>query len=248
MPESTMEPEAHPSSLGVPRSKLIVVIFLCSFLAYQLPLPSIATARYPDGWFFGADNYRIAMERPGTHPAANYQISKHPGFVALAIPLYRLARVTGRRLPEPWHENAALTFPSAVFGALNVCVAFLLFHLIGFTGLAAVMVTIFYAAGAAIWTFGSFPDTYACTTFFATVYLWLYKRDSALLQWKRLAVWHAVACFVAPQQTDWVSSSVSWSRTTYGSSSSAAAHSFAPRPIGQPSPISTICAGVCPSQ
>jgi hypothetical protein len=80
------------------------------------------------------------------------------------FPLHRLAQAVVTPLPEPLRENAALTFPSAVFGAANACLAFLLFSLIGFRGIALVLVTLMYAASAAVWMFASFPDTYACTT------------------------------------------------------------------------------------
>src|SRR4030095_14316537 len=108
---------------GKPKALALSVVFLCAFIAYQLPLPLLTTTRYPDFWFFGSDNYRISLERPGTHPAANYQISKHPAFVAVAIPLHRLAKAIVTPLPEPLRENLALNFPSAVFGAAKARVA-----------------------------------------------------------------------------------------------------------------------------
>jgi hypothetical protein len=108
---------------GPSRPAVLVSLFCSAYLAYQIPLPLWTTGRYPDFWFFGLDNYRIAMERPGTHEAANYQITKHPGFVAMAIPLHRVGKAIFRGLPEPKRENAALTFPSAVFGSANDCIA-----------------------------------------------------------------------------------------------------------------------------
>jgi hypothetical protein len=179
---------------------LVGAIFLCAFVAYQVTLPLFATARYPDFWAFGADNYRVALEHPGTHPAANYQISKHPGFVALALPLHRAAKLLVRPLPEPQRENAALTFPSAVFGALTACVAFLVFRKIGLARPSALLATALYALSAAVWVFASFPDTYACSAFFTALFIWCYVSDPGVHRWIRLAAVHAAACFVGPQQ------------------------------------------------
>ena len=99
----------------------------------------------------------------------------------------------------PQRENAALTFPSAIFGALNASLAFLVFRRVGFSRVPALLVTIMYSASAAVWVFASFPDTYACSALLTTIFLWCYLDDQALQRWKRLSIVHAAACFVGPQ-------------------------------------------------
>jgi hypothetical protein len=103
-------------------------------------------------------------------------------------------------LPEPYGENFALSFPGALLGALNVCLAYALFQLIGFNRYAALLPTILYGASGSIWIFSSFPETYTCTTLFTNLFLFLMLSDPEGKRWKRLSLGNAAACFCAPQQ------------------------------------------------
>jgi hypothetical protein len=176
-------------------------VIVAAFVLYQALLPLTTAQPYPDFWHFGADSYRISVEKMGRHPMAKYQTSKHPLYIAIATPLYHAARVAYRQVaPEPLAENLALTFPVAVLGALNAGVALLLFRCVGFALGPALLVLLLYAGSAAIVVFSTFPDSYICTTLFTNLFLlaWLHDRD--LEHWLLLAVVTALAGFAAPQQ------------------------------------------------
>ena len=128
---------------------------------------------FPDFWFFGADSYRVALTNipaRNWHPMAIYQAKKHPLFIALSTPLHQLGRFVYGGMPEPLNENMPLSFPPALFGALNVCLAYLLFRKIGFHEKQALLPTTFYGAAAAVWIFAGFPETYSCTSLFTNLY------------------------------------------------------------------------------
>lgn len=179
----------------------LVLVFLLSFLVYQCTLPALALRPYPDFWHFGADSYRVSMEEELSHSMAAYQTAKHPLYVACATQLYRVGRkVLSRSFSSTLGENLALTFPVAVFGALNAMVAFSAFGAIGFRRLGRVFVTVMYAGSASIWIFSSFPDSYICTTFLTNLFLLAYLKDQDMKRWWLLGVLNALASYSAPQQ------------------------------------------------
>lgn len=174
---------------------------VAAFLSYQALLPLSASRPYPDFWHFGADSYRIAVEKLGRHPMAKYQTGKHPLYVVIAAPLYHAARAVYSRIaPEHLAENLALTFPVAVLGAVNAGVALVLFQTIGFTAGPALLVLLLYTGSGAIVVFSSFPDSYICTTLFTNLALLVWLRDRDLRHWPLLAAATAFAGFAAPQQ------------------------------------------------
>lgn len=177
--------------------KLLAAIAVLAFLAYQLPLPLLSECPYPDFWYFNADSYRVSMTKSQDHLMVRYQASKHPLFVTVVRPMGRVGRFIYRPLPEPLRENMALTFPVAILGAANACLAFALFLTIGFRGRAAILATILYASSATIWIFSSFPDSYMGTTFFTNAFLlaWLRNRH-----WSTQAGLTSLAALSAPQQ------------------------------------------------
>ena len=103
-------------------------------------------------------------------------------------------------MPEPLNENMPLSFPPALFGALNVCVAYLLFRKIGFPEKRALLPTTFYGAAAGVWIFASFPETYSCTSLFTNLFILAFLADTKLKRLRGLVVTHVLVCFAAPQQ------------------------------------------------
>lgn len=201
---SSLDAEVAHSASGNDRFRLRswqgAVLFLSAYLVYQTSLAATAPQPYPDFWLYGCDSYRMALTRVGSHPMANYQTTKHPMFVAVELPLHRAGTIIFSGLPEPYAENFALSFPGALLGALNVCLAYVLFQLIGFRRNLALFPTILYGASASIWMFSSFPETYICTTLFTNLFLFLMLTDTEGKKWARLSLANAVACFCTPQQ------------------------------------------------
>ena len=191
---------SHPGS--TPR-RLLLIIFLVCFLVYQTTLAVTAVKPFPDFWCFGADSYRIALTSipaRNWHPMAIYQAKTHTLFVALSTPLHQLGRFVYGGMPEPLNENMPLSFPPALFGALNVCVAYLLFRKIGFHQKQALLPTILYGAAAAVWIFASFPETYSCTSLFTNLFILAFVADTKLKSLRGLVFTHVLVCFAAPQQ------------------------------------------------
>jgi len=186
---------------GRSRRLRLVVLFLAWFAVYHGTLAGVFQRPMPDFWWFGMDSYRLAYTKlVDSHPMAIYQFKKYPGYVAIATPLYYMARWMYRGLPEPHGENLALTFPVAMLGAANVCVAFALFRRIGFGPNSAMLPTILYASASAVWVAASFPESYVCTCLFTNLFLLAFLADPELKRWKRLAMLNAITCFFAPQQ------------------------------------------------
>jgi hypothetical protein len=186
--------------LGV-SGRVAMAVVAAAFVVYQALLPLTTARHYPDFWHFGADSYRISVEKLGRHPMAKYQTGKHPLYVVIAAPLYHAGRaVYSRVAPEPLAENLALTFPVAVLGAANAGVALLLFRCVGFAIGPALLLLLLYAGSAAIVVFSTFPDSYICTTLFTNLFLLAWLHDRELEHWLLLAVATALAGFAAPQQ------------------------------------------------
>ncbi len=191
------------SYLGSTPKRLLLIIFLVCFLVYQTTLAVTAVEPFPDFWFFGADSYRVALTNIPTrnwHPMAIYQAKKHPLFIALSMPLHQLGRFVYGGMPEPLNENMPLSFPAALFGALSVCVAYLLFRKIGFREKQALLPTILYGAAAGVWIFASFPETYSCTSLFTNLFILVFLADTKLKRLRGLVFAHVLVCFAAPQQ------------------------------------------------
>ena len=191
------------SHLGSTPRRLLATIFVVSFLVYQTTLAVTAVKPFPDFWFFGADSYRVALTNipaRNWHPMAIYQAKKHPLFIALSTPLHQLGRFVYGGMPEPLNENMPLSFPPALFGALNLCVAYLLFRKIGFPEKQALLPTTFYGAAAAVWIFASFPETYSCTSLFTNLFILAFLADTKLKSLRGLVFTHVLVCFAAPQQ------------------------------------------------
>ncbi len=191
------------SYLGSTPKRLLLIIFLVCFLVYQTTLAVTAVDPFPDFWFFGADSYRVALTNipaRNWHPMAIYQAKKRPLFIALSMPLHQLGRFVYGGMPEPLNENMPLSFPAALFGALSVCVAYLLFRKIGFREKQALLPTILYGAAAGVWIFASFPETYSCTSLFTNLFILVFLADTKLKRLRGLVFAHVLVCFAAPQQ------------------------------------------------
>jgi hypothetical protein len=165
----------------------------------MLFLVPFSSPSFPDFWRFGADNYRVSFtELLQRHAMALYQFKKHSLFVITGTPLNLAARALVH-CEYTTCQNVPLTFPVAVFGALNVGLSFLLFRRIGFARPTALLPMLVYGTGLVIWTFSMFPDTPVFLSLMTNLFLFLFVTDPNVVRWRRLAVVNALAGLAAPQ-------------------------------------------------
>ena len=199
-----MNPERKRLAVTLPRPGVpfltIAILFLATFFVYECSLAVYSSQPYPDFWYFNADSFRLSFTKTGRHPVANYQTVKHPLFVAVGVPLHRIGRTLFSRLSAPYSENAALSFPVAVLGALNACLALLTFTALGFRRSAALFPTVLYAGASSVWIFSTFPDSYIGTTVFTNIFIYCFVNDPKLTRTTGLAFVNALAAFSSPQQ------------------------------------------------
>jgi hypothetical protein len=180
---------------------MLLGLSLPFYVLYQLTLAATSPQPYPNFWYFSGDNYQFVFTKLlEGHPMAFYQAHKHPLFAAVNLPVYLVGRLLFGALPEPYAGNLALSFPSAIFGGLNVYLAYLLFRRIGFRTPGAILTALLFGFGASHWYFASYPETYVFTSFVTNLFLVALLADPTCRNWKRLVALNALACFAAPQQ------------------------------------------------
>jgi len=168
-------------------------------VVYGLTLQPFGSRVFPDHWLYGADSYRVSFDSLlAGHGKAAYQVTKHSAFVGVALPLHHLAQLV-LACDTTTCPNAPPTFAVAVFGALNVGLAYYVMRVIGFMRRDAILASTFYGTGLAVWFFSAFPDTPVFVALLTNVFLLIFLTDPQRVRTRLLAFVNGVAALAAPQ-------------------------------------------------